>query len=107
MKSRNLIVVLAAAIGLGLGASAMANEATSTTAPYGYPAKGGASRVIKIGPETRHLNVRQLETVRLEYGGKTYHWTFDTLDTAAFPLSHVIPGAGNVMVYIDPLYSGG
>jgi len=70
-------------------------------APFGYPVAGGASRTITIDQKTRYLNVARLETVTINAGGKSVTWSFDTLNTRSFPLSHILPGAGNVTVYVS------
>ena len=70
-------------------------------APFGYAVAGGASRTITIDPETRYLNVTRLEAVVINAGGKSVTWSFDTLDTRSFPLSHILPGADNLTVYVS------
>lgn len=75
-----------------------ANEA----APFGYAATGQAGRVVNIGSDTKYLNVTRGETVQINAGGKKVTWVFDTLGTAPFPLDKIIPGAGNVTVYVAP-----
>lgn len=78
-------------------------------APYGYASSGPASRVVNIDSRTRYLNVTRQETIQINYDGKSIVWTFDTLGTAAFPLSRIVPGAEGVTVYMkdDPLYQPG
>lgn len=78
-------------------------------APYGYATAGPAERVVDIQPGTKFLNVTRLETVRINVGGKSVIWTFDTLGTRSFPLSKIVPGAESIMVYVDehPFYRGG
>lgn len=78
-------------------------------AAYGYATSGPVSRVVNIDSGTKYLNVTRLETVQINFSGKSVTWTFDTLGTGAFPLSKVIPGADGVMVYIaqNPMYRGG
>jgi hypothetical protein len=70
-------------------------------APYGYASPGVAAREIKIDSGTRFLNVKQLETVRIDAGGKSTIWTFDTLGTTPFPLSKIVAGADGVTVFVD------
>ena len=50
----------------------------------------------------------RLETIRINVGGKSVTWMFDTLGTASFPLANIIPGAGDVTVYVteNPAYRG-
>ena len=70
-------------------------------APLGYAVAGGASRTIMVDQKTRYLNVTRLETVTINAGGKSVTWSFDTLDTRSFPLSHILPGADDVTVYVS------
>lgn len=59
--------------------------------------------------ETKYLNVTRLETVEIKVGDKSVTWFFDTLGLQVFPLSKIIPGAENIMVYVaeNPAYQGG
>jgi hypothetical protein len=77
-------------------------------APYGYAASGPAARVVTINSGTKYLNVTRLETVQINVGGKSVTWMFDTLGTAPFPLSKVIPGDDGLTVYVveNPVYRG-
>lgn len=54
------------------------------------------------------MNVTRLETVKINVGGKTVTWTFDTLGSAPFPLARIIPGAEGATVYVaeNPAYQG-
>jgi hypothetical protein len=99
---------------LAVSASAGATAADKTSpATYGHLAKEGtASRVIKISPSTRAINVHDGETVRFNVNGKIFEWTFNipTRD-GVISFSDVAPtetGAGNVQVYVspNPLYFG-
>ena len=47
------------------------------------------------------LNVTRFETVRLNAGGKSVTWTFDTVGTSPFSLSNVVAGADGVTVYVS------
>jgi hypothetical protein len=78
-------------------------------APFGYQSTGTAARVVSIDSSTKYLNVTRLETVQIKAGGKTVTWMFDTLGTAPFPLSKIIPGTDGVTVYVaeNPAYIGG
>ena len=73
------------------------------------PHHGAAARVVSIDAGTKYLNVTRLETVQIKVGGKSVTWMFDTLGTASFPLSKVIPGTDGVTVYVaeNPAYIGG
>lgn len=78
-------------------------------APYGYAVAGPEERIIRITKATRYINVTRLETVRLDFSGKSIVWNFDTLGTRAFPLSKIFPSAAGITVYVEesPLYRGG
>lgn len=78
-------------------------------APYGYATPSAAARVVNIDSSTKYLNVTRLETIRINVGGKSVTWMFDTLGTASFPLAKIIPGAEGVTVYVteNPAYTGG
>ena len=80
--------------------------AANKQSPYGYAAPSAASREVTIEAGTKYLNVAQQETVKINVGGKSVNWTFDTLGTQPFPLSQIVPGAGNVTVYVatNPMY---
>ena len=76
---------------------------------YGYATSGAAARTVNVDSGTRHLNVTRGEIVRINVGGKSVAWMFDTLGTASFPLAKIIPGAEGVTVYVteNPDYTGG
>ena len=78
-------------------------------APYGYATSGTPERGVHLRPGTNYLNVTRLETVRIDIGGNSVVWTFDTLGTQSFPLSNIVPEATDVTVYVEesPLYRGG
>ncbi len=77
-------------------------------APFGYAVDGKADRTVDIGPGTKYLNVTRLETIRINAGGKSVIWKFDTMGTTPFPLSNVIPSLNGITVYVEesPLYRG-
>ena len=77
-------------------------------APYGYATSSAAAREVTIDSGTKYLNVTRLETIRINVGGKSVTWMFDTLGTASFPLANVIPETGGVTVYVaeNPAYQG-
>ena len=56
-------------------------------APFGYAATKNADREVSLPSGGKYFNVTRLETLKLNVGGKSVVWTFDTLGTAAFPLS--------------------
>lgn len=78
-------------------------------APYGYAATKGADREVTLTSTSKYLNVTRLETVKINVGGKSVVWTFDTLGLAAFPLAKAIPGTDGVTVHVteNPSYQGG
>lgn len=84
-------------------------SAANQQSPYGYTTPGAAARVVNVGGSTNFLNVTRLETVQINVGGKSVTWMFDTLGTAPFPLSRIVPGAEGVVVYVaeNPAYLGG
>ena len=77
-------------------------------APFGYAATKNADREITLASGSKYLNVTRLETVKINVGGKSVVWTFDTLGTAPFPLSKIVPGADGITVYVteNPSYQG-
>lgn len=78
-------------------------------ASFGYTATKNADREISLPSGGKYLNVTRLETVKINIGGKSVVWTFDTLGTAPFPLSKIVAGADDVTVYVteNPAYQGG
>lgn len=88
-------------------ATVPAGEPTANQlASYGYKTSGPVARVVNIDGTTKYLNVTQLEAVQINVNGQNVTWMFDTLGTAPFPLSKVIPGTDNVTVYVaeNPAY---
>ncbi len=90
-------------------AEAKSQPSANEQAPFGYAVNGSADRAIDIGPGTQYLNVTRLETIRINAGGKSVTWKFDTLNTSSFPLSKVISGLDGITVYVaeNPSYQGG
>lgn len=78
-------------------------------APFGYAATKNADREITLASDSKYVNVTRLETIKINLNGKSIIWTFDTLGTAAFPLSKIIAGAEGITVYVNenPLHRGG
>jgi len=78
-------------------------------APYGYAASRNADREVTLSSGSKYLNVTRLETIKINLGGKSVVWTFDTLGTASFPLSKIVSGADGITVYVteNPAYQGG
>lgn len=130
MKTNTTQLILIAALGFAITGTSYAHEdyseggsahwlshvsdsksqpTANQLAPYGYATSSAAARVVTIDSSTKHLNVTRLETIRINVGGKSVTWMFDTLGTASFQLANVIPGAEGVTVYVseNPAYRGG
>lgn len=77
-------------------------------APFGYAATKNADREITLAGGSKYLNVTHLETIKINIGGKSVVWTFDTLGTTSFPLSKIVSGADDLTVYVteNPAYQG-
>lgn len=104
-----IITVLAAAL-FPLAAMA-ANVEANKDHPKGSAAEATAStRIVKILPKTKYVNVHQGETVKFAVADKAFTWYFDTYRTKDnFPLSAIAPSDINthgVRVYVapNPLY---
>jgi hypothetical protein len=79
-------------------------------ASYGYAASRNADREVTLSSGSKYLNVTRLETVKINVGGKSVVWTFDTLGTASIPaLQDRIWSAEGITVYVteNPAYQGG
>lgn len=130
MKAKLSNISLIVALGLSAAGTAYAHEDNSEAginhwishvaesnsspnanqlAPYGYAATKGADREVTLTSTSKYLNVTRLETVKINVGGKSVAWTFDTLGTASFPLAKVIPGTDGITVYVteNPSSQGG
>ena len=130
MKTKYSKLALIAAIGLAAAGTSYAHEdyseagtnhwlshvSESKSAPtanqlasFGYAATKNADREITLAGGSKYLNVTRLETVKINVGGKSVVWTFDTLGTAPFPLSKIVSGAEGITVYVteNPAYQGG
>ncbi|WP_407280862.1 CzcE family metal-binding protein [Aromatoleum evansii] len=91
------------------GVRGSASEPTERQkAPYGYESTGVPERILVVDKNTRHINVVQLETVSIRFGGKVVNWTFDAYPRRNFSLSNILPGVDGVTVYVDesPMYRG-
>ncbi|MBC7859980.1 MAG: CzcE family metal-binding protein [Burkholderiaceae bacterium] len=108
MKINTAQLVLIAGLSVAGATMSYAQATESELARYGYATSGKPERVVNLDNRAKYLNVTQLETVQLNFGGKSVTWTFDTLGTGSFPLSNVIPGAEGITVYVakNPLYRG-
>lgn len=77
-------------------------------APYGYQSAGAPDRVVEVvAGKTKSLRVQRLETVRFIAGERSITWTFDTLHLPSIPLSKILPGAEDIIIYVDenPMYA--
>ena len=101
-----LAPVLAAAIMATVLASCAAR--TDYTGLYGLPAppSAWADRVIRIGPDTRYVNVEGGQTVRFIAGDKSFAWHFMVAGTVhSFDLKEVAPPGildHTVTAYVSP-----
>lgn len=71
----------------------------------GTALQAGASfqREVTLGPGAKYLNVAWNETVKINVGGKSFIWRFDTMGTPDFALSEILPaGAKDIRVYVSP-----
>ena len=121
MKTKFSQLALIAAIGLATAGTSYAHEDYSEAGTYhwlshvsesqgaptanqlaqfGYAATKNADREVSLPGGGKYLNVTRLETVKVNVGGKSVVWTFDTLGTAPFPLSKIVPGADGITVYV-------
>ena len=130
MKTKFSQLALIAAIGLAAAGTSYAHEDTSEAganhwvshaserpstptanqlAPFGYAATKSVDREVSLPSGSKYLNVTRLETLKINVSGKSVVWTFDTLGTAAFPLSKIVPGADGITVYVteNPTNQGG
>lgn len=93
------------ALALGGAAQAAPDAAASLdVGPVGLAAK--AERTLDVGTDTRHLNVRNGETVTIRQGERSVTWSVQAAPNVnVVPLSRILPhdGAGReVLVYIAP-----
>jgi hypothetical protein len=123
MKSNVVQTILVVAIGLAAAGTSYAHEdyseggslhwishvaesksqpTANQVAPYGYVTSSPAARVANVDSSTRYINVTRGEAVQINVAGKSVTWTFDTLGTPTFSLDKIVPGAGNVTVYVAP-----
>ena len=101
--ARSLVVLT------GIGALAAALSAPAFAMPmgnaYGTLVQGGhASREVTLADGAKYLNVQRNETVKINVGGKSFTWQFDTLGTPVIKLSDIAPSgidAKNVTVYVS------
>jgi hypothetical protein len=107
MKTKLLIPTLLA---LTLSFPALSAMAATNTKLLGeaQPASA-ASRVIKITPDTKYVNVQGGEIINFDIAGKTFAWNFDGADSS-IQLNQIAPqGLLDHLVYVDvapnPLYA--
>lgn len=92
-----------------LGHLSEAGTGRKVSAPYGYAMGTSPDREVNLAGNSKYLNVARLETVRINFAGKSVIWKFDTANLTPFNLSKIIPGADSVTVYLSesPTYQGG
>lgn len=97
---------LAVLAGMGTLAAALSVPALAMPMEnaYGSLVQGGhASREVTLADGAKYLNVQRNETVKINIGGKSFTWRFDTLGTPVIKLSDIAPSgvdAKNVTVYV-------
>jgi len=98
---------LAVLAGIGTIAAALAVPALAMPMgnAYGTLVQGGnASREVTLADGAKYLNVERNETVKINVGGKSFTWQFDTLGTPIIKLGDIAPtgvDAKNVTVYVS------
>jgi hypothetical protein len=123
MKSNVVQTILVVAIGLATAGTSYAHEdyseggslhwishvaesksqpTANQVAPYGYVTSSPAARVANVDSNTLYINVTRGEAVQINVAGKSVTWLFDTLGTPTFSLDKIVPGAGNITVYVAP-----
>jgi len=99
---------LAVLTGIGTIAAALSVSAFAMpmNSDYGTLVQGGnANREITLADGAKYLNVQRNETVKINVGGKSFTWRFDTLGTPIIKLGDIAPAgidAKNVTVYVSP-----
>lgn len=107
MRIRKLVALTGiAALSAAVSLPALAYAHRGTSVQSGY-----ADREVTLAEGAKYLNVKRNETVRINVGGKSFTWRFDTLGTPVFRLGEIAPqdvGAKDVRIYVseDP-NSGG
>lgn len=99
----NAAAAVGASVALAIAPGAFADDHPASS--LGTPVYStNADRVLRIGPETKSVNVRHYETVRFLVGSKSFTWRFDTLNVGAFELNKVAPQGifdnQKIMVYV-------
>ena len=73
--------------------------------PLGTAVQAGkADREVTLADGAKHLNVQRDETVKINVGGKSFTWRFDTFGLPVIKLSEIAPadfGAKDVKIYIS------
>jgi len=95
---------------LALSSASLSAAALTFGDLYGEPAEAAAAeRTIVVKPDTKALNVRHGEVVKIVSGGKEFAWDFDGLPQA-FDLKQVAPQGAidhNVRVYVETTLTDG
>lgn len=103
---------LAILAGTGLLTAALSLPVLAMSHPSAHGtavSNGQADREITLVDGAKYLNVHRNETVRINVGGESFTWRFDTLGLQAFALADIVPAgvaANGVTVYVaeDPAY---
>lgn len=101
---------LATLTGIGAIAATLSLQALAMPIenPYGTLVHAGkVDREITLAGATKYVNVLRNETVKINAGGKSFVWRFDTLGTPIIELSDIAPPGINVKgvaiyVSLDP-----
>jgi hypothetical protein len=113
MKTTATLATLAATLVLSIAGTAQAMPTVRVgAAAYGMPAPlDAASRTIVLDDHARYVNVNDGETVRFVHGGRSFAWTFNTVQRdGVAALDKLAPqgfGVDGAQVYIapNPLYN--
>jgi len=90
---------------LALSAASLSAVALTYGDLYGEPAEASlADRTIVVTSNTKFVNVKHGEVVKIVAGGKEFAWAFDGIERP-FELAKIAPQGAigqNVRVYIEP-----
>ena len=96
--------IIATALLVAATSFSVSAYALTTGDAVGHNANGAApQRTISIDGNTRYVNVRRGDIVKLANGEKSVTWQFDGVNSS-FPLSEVFPAvanAGDIKVYVE------
>jgi hypothetical protein len=103
MMNRNSIIATAFSIALSsLALPSIAATAESLMGDPGSPA--AVNRIVKIGADTRFVNIQGGQTVQFDVNGKQFIWNFNGTPSA-FDLNSVAPAGlldHKVTAYVSP-----